>query len=261
MAPFHELDGHALHGIAAGLRRGILEPPTPATLRPHCPPELLEDVAELLQRFAQRGFTADQLADMLDLLAEDRSRIQRQEPKLDLVWTGPDPERFVDRDAAVVVLDLFQTVERSLILSSFVIYNGSELFAPLHKRMTLKPGLDVKLFVDIQRPPEDPRPAEVIVNDFKAEFVVKHWPWVRKPEVYYDPRSLSRDKASQASLHAKVVVADEQTTLITSANLTPKAQNKNIEAGIRIDSPAFARTVSLQFLGLVEQGLVRKIGF
>jgi len=216
-------------------------------------------VVDALRQYRERGFTTSQIADLLDLLRHDRQNAQRTEPKLELVWTGPDPEKFTDRDAAVVVMDLFQSVERSLILTSYVIYNGSDLFAPLHRRMAEVPELVVCLFVDIPRPQGDARAAAAIVSEFKEDFRQKHWPWDLLPEVYFDPRSLSTDRATQATLHSKVVVADEHTTLITSANLTPRAQNKNIEAGVRITSPAFARTVSQQFLGLIEKGLVQPI--
>lgn len=259
MPPLHELDGHALQGLAAGLRRGALEAPTPANLRPYCPPEMIDSISKALVGYQSRGFSASQLADVLDLLRQGRELARKNEPKLDLVWTGPDPEKFVDRDAAVVVMDLFQTVQRSLILSSYVIYNGVDLFAPLHQRMVEMPNLEVSLFVDIPRPHDDSRAAAVLLNEFKAEFRQKHWPWDPMPEVYFDPRSLSTDKAAQATLHAKVVVADGHTTLITSANLTHRGQNRNIEAGVRIESPAFARTVSQQFHGLIEEGLVQRI--
>jgi len=220
---------------------------------------LIDSISKALVGYQSRGFSASQLADVLDLLRQGRDLARKNEPKLDLVWTGPDPEKFVDRDAAVVVMDLFQTVQRSLILSSFVIYNGVELFAPLHRRMLDLPDLKVSLFVDIPRPHDDSRPTSAILTEFKAEFRHKHWPWDPMPEVYFDPRSLSTDKAAQATLHAKVVVADEQTTLITSANLTHRGQNRNIEAGVRIESPAFARTVSQQFYGLIESGLVQRV--
>jgi phosphatidylserine/phosphatidylglycerophosphate/cardiolipin synthase-like enzyme len=220
---------------------------------------MIDSISKALVGYQSRGFSASQLADVLDLLRQGRELARKNEPKLDLVWTGPDPEKFVDRDAAVVVMDLFQTVQRTLILSTFVIYNGVDLFAPLHQRMVEMPNLEVSLFVDIPRPHDDSRTAAVLLNEFMAEFRHKHWPWDPMPEVYFDPRSLSTDKAAQATLHAKVVVADGHTTLITSANLTHRGQNRNIEAGVRIESPAFARTVSQQFYGLIEEGLVQRI--
>lgn len=261
MSALHELDGHALKNLAAALRSGTLAAPTPAGLRSFCPPELAAAVAESLGGYLSRGFSTNQLAELMDLLREDREVSQKSVPKLDLVWTGPDPEKFVDRDAAVVVMDLFQTARRSLIVSSYVVFNGVDLFEPLHRRMEEVPGLEVFLFLDIQRPQDDSRSAAALVNAFKSEFQQKHWPWDTRPEVYFDPRSLSTDKATQATLHAKVVVADNETTLITSANLTPRAQNRNIEAGVRIESPAFAQTVSMQFRGLIEEGLVQQVGW
>ena len=259
MPPLHALDDPALMNLAGALRRGIVGAPTPSSLRAYCPMELVSEVAAAIAEFQNRGYTGPQLADVLDLLRADRAQARQKEAKLDLVWTGPDPEKFVDRDAAVVVMDLFQTAKQSVIVSSFVVFNGVEIFGPLHQRMLAVPSLEVRVFLDIQRPHDDRRPASMLIQEFKDEFRKKHWPWDPTPEVYFDPRSLSSDKATQATLHAKVVVADDATTLITSANLTPRAHNKNIEAGVRIDSPAFARTVSQQFRGLIEAGLVQRV--
>ena len=49
--------------------------------------------------------------------------------------------------------------------------------------------------------------------------------------MFYDPRSL-KDDGETAVLHAKAVVADDEFAFVTSANLTERAFDANIEAGM-----------------------------
>ena len=50
-----------------------------------------------------------------------------------------------------------------------------------------------------------------------------------------------------ASLHAKCIVVDKGLAFVSSANFTEAAQTKNIEVGVLIRSPAFARRLSEHF--------------
>ncbi len=47
--------------------------------------------------------------------------------------------------------------------------------------------------------------------------------------------------------------------LVTSANLTEAAHGRNIEAGVLLDDPAFARVLEAQLMGLVDRGYVRRL--
>ena len=76
-----------------------------------------------------------------------------------------------------------------------------------------------------------PPPAEELVAQFAHRFWSKDWPGDAKPAVYYDPRSLEPD-GPEGVLHAKAIVADDQAALVTSANLTEAAFDRNIEVGI-----------------------------
>lgn len=52
---------------------------------------------------------------------------------------------------------------------------------------------------------------------------------------------------TRASLHAKCVVVDERLAFISSANFTPAAHVKNIEAGVLVRSEGFAMQLSGHF--------------
>ena len=67
------------------------------------------------------------------------------------------------------------------------------------------------------------------------------------------------DPGRRASLHAKCVIIDERFSLVTSANLTEAAQQRNIEAGLLVDDPILARSLSSQFEALVDRHLLQAV--
>ncbi len=87
------------------------------------------------------------------------------------------------------------------------------------------------------------------------------WPGKRLPEVFYDPRSLETDGHKRAVLHAKAVVVDGRFTLLTSANFTEAAQERNIEAGVVIEDARLAKRVERQFFHFVDAGILKKLKF
>ncbi|MCA1701314.1 MAG: phospholipase D-like domain-containing protein, partial [Actinobacteria bacterium] len=69
------------------------------------------------------------------------------------------------------------------------------------------------------------------------------------------PRSLTAEGPSGV-LHAKAVVADEEIALVTSANLTEAAFDRNIEAGVLSRDRALAASLARHFRVLIERELL-----
>ncbi len=112
--------------------------------------------------------------------------------------------------------------------------------------------------MNIQRKRGDTTAAEQLVRKFADRFWGTDWPGSSRPTVYYDPRSLDLDGPAGV-LHAKVVVADEETVFVTSANLTEAALDRNIEVGLLVRDRPLAASVSSHFRGLIERGLLRPL--
>lgn len=117
--------------------------------------------------------------------------------------------------------------------------------------MAIDTDVKVTLFLDIVRGDKDLLEAQLLPQ-FRDKFRKEHWPWRPLPEVYYDPRSLEKPELpKRACLHAKAVVIDGIEVFLTSANLTEAAQQRNIEAGILLKSPAIAAQLMGHFEILV----------
>jgi phosphatidylserine/phosphatidylglycerophosphate/cardiolipin synthase-like enzyme len=175
-----------------------------------------------------------------------------------LVWTGPESQTAQSRDTSVVVQELFGHARRDVLVSTFVVHQAARVFAPLARRMDELPELRARLFVHVGREWRDTVLDSELLREF-AEELGREWPSARRPEVYYDPRGLLDQSDKRATWHAKCVVVDDDVALITSANFTEWAHQRNVEAGVLIRNSEFVRQLRQQFESLIEEKLVRRL--
>lgn len=254
-AAFSRLNDADLRELVAALKsRRVTAPYTELQVNRVLSPKLAADVAASLEQLATLGFGEQQIATTLDLLLRDRSDGRKNEPPIDLVTSGPEAPGIANRDTAVVVRELFAHAKKSVLVVGYAVYQGASVFEALAQRMEKIPELDVRLFLNIARPDNNTTPAEILLSQFKQRFCDSQWPkGCQLPAVYYDPRSVAEDKRS--SLHAKCVVVDAEQVFVSSANFTKAGQERNIEVGLKIQSPWLAGRLIRHFQLLHENGL------
>jgi phosphatidylserine/phosphatidylglycerophosphate/cardiolipin synthase-like enzyme len=118
---------------------------------------------------------------------------------------------------------------------------------------------EVLPIANIHRRHQDQTASLVLVRELATRIRDQIWPGKRLPEVFYDPRSLETEGNKRAVLHAKTVVVDGRFTLLTSANFTEAAHERNIEAGVMVDDPRLAERVTRQFDHFVEARVLRRV--
>ena len=257
-SPLHSLSRVAMLDLADALAASRLKPPYSALWIAGCVPESVAGAIGIeLARMDSAGMGPGQIADCLQLLAAEREANQQTLDRLQLVWTGPDVPGSVSRDTGVVMKELFTSARRSVLLSTFTVRRGSEVFAPLAEAVDRNPGLQVRLAVNVGRDGDFSKPEHLLLTRFADGFWQNHWPWPKRPCVYYDPRALSTDPAITASLHAKCIVIDDEIAFVTSANFTEWAQERNLEAGVLIRDEGFARSLRNQFESLIAASRLR----
>lgn len=170
----------------------------------------------------------------------------------DLVWSGPRVEGVPSRDTRQAYEELLGTAQRSLWVSSYAFFDGPKVFELLARRMESAPALSVTLLLNIQRHRGDTTDADALVRRFADQFWGRAWPGSARPNVYYDPRALELD-GPEGVLHAKAVVADDETVFVTSANLTEAAFDRNIEVGLLVRDRALALSITSHMRGLIER--------
>jgi phosphatidylserine/phosphatidylglycerophosphate/cardiolipin synthase-like enzyme len=211
----------------------------------------------LAQRIDEWGAVA--CATVLRAVAAERhGGVQLADRRLELVWTGPERDGTATRDTAIVVRELFSSAERDVLVAGYALYNARSIFEPLAERMASKPAMRVRLVLNVGIDPQTST-AEGALSAFRSAFRKHHWPEVRLPTVYYDPRALAPIASSRAVMHAKCVVVDGRRCFLTSANLTEAAQARNIELGVVVNDSIWTKSVVDQFDHLIARGDLRQV--
>lgn len=228
--------------------------------------------AGLLKQWGQRGLdTAAELAKLrnggveeahlrylLAVLAEQAHAIQAAQEDLEVVWTGPEGPTAQTRDTLVTARQLLEAAEEHVLLASFVITDAEAILEPLAQRMVTRPGLVVTVVTNVFKRVEGADvPVQTALERLRSGFL-KEWPGPRLPAVYYDPRAL-QDSHTRAVMHAKCILVDDRAALVTSANLTGAAHNRNIEVGLLTHQREVVARLRGQFIGLVDHGALCRL--
>lgn len=248
-----DLPVHLRKRLASGLDSGFLTPPYSTTTLQSVLgiKEVGEEVVKALLELERLGVAGPAAAAWIRTVEEATSRI----PRPDLVWSGPEVSGLHARDTRRVYEELLGSAKRSLWASTYAFFDGPKAFKVLAERMDTIPGLQVTLLLNIQRKKGNTTDAEHLVRKFADRFWEIDWPGSSRPVVYYDPRALDLD-GPIGVLHAKAVVADDETVFVTSANLTEAALDRNIEVGLLVRDRALAASVSSHFRVLIDHKLL-----
>ena len=258
--PWEGLSRGGLEALAGALAAGRLSGPYSASgLARHLPYVELGGALAELNRLHGAGVPPAHVAEILLAVAAERKLREKTSDRVEFVWTGPEMPGSQSRETGVVARELFAKATRSVLVSSYAVFLGKEVFEPLAKRMEELPELRVLLFLNVPAPGGSDFDPDAVARDYFREFLKRNWPSGRAPELYYDPRSLAAKGDERAVIHAKCVVVDGRTALVTSANFTEAAHARNIEAGAVVHDAGFAESLEKQFTSLVAAGALRRV--
>ena len=257
-----------LEAVSSALRAGRLTLPfTSLSLRRLLPESAATDVLALLTSMADRGMAAEHIAAAIDLVTHDRRARVDRDVEVALVTTGMgDPGGIVvddpngGRDTRVVVQELFAHALESVVVVGYAVHQGRQIFQTLADRMEVVPDPRVQLFMDVKRSRGDTTRESDLVARFAADFWAQQWPADRpRPEVFYYPASITLDVDQRPAMHAKCVIVDAQSVLVSSANFTAAAQQRNVEVGLLVRSATHAVQLQAQIHRLVAGGRFRPL--
>lgn len=161
----------------------------------------------------------------------------RPEPPV-VVWSGPQLEGDSIRTTDAIVR-LIDEAEESILAST---YSGSE-HAPFVQALRRAAQRKVSITVVV----------DVVLQEQTARAIARAVP---RASVYgYHHRV-----GPQAGLqHSKVLVIDGRHSLVTSANLSTAAVERNLETGVLLDDPTVAAAISRRLADLVASEHLREL--
>ena len=245
--------------LAELLEAGLLTPPMSAlSLRDHMAAAHAASVAECLAELSAEGMPPVHIAFVLRAFTAGTESAGDPSSHVEIVISGPDATGGA-RDTGVVMRQLFANAQKRVLAVGFAVRQGKAVFKTLADRLDNDDSFEATLCVDVRRQQGDTSIDRDILRRFANEFVRNEWPGNRLPRVYYDPRSLDPAGRTASSMHAKCVVIDGQKALVTSANFTEAAQERNIELGLLVNPQSVARKIEEHFMSLIMNGILARL--
>src|SRR5207237_2490969 len=122
----------------------------------------------------------------------------------------------------------------------------------VHEAWSVLPEIDVVLILNVPANDKKGWYGATAVEKYVETFWKYHWPWTRKPAVFYDPRGPEETAGVPACQHAKCILVDRTTAFITSANFTESAHERNIELGVLFrENPSVVESIRSKFEMLI----------
>lgn len=209
-----------------------------------------ESVVRLKKGLKGTGTTARELALAIASTAAGIAA-GRNDPDIQLVWTGPETPKQSPRDTLPQMLEMIGRAKTSILLVTFAAFKAKTIMQAL-LAATVR-GVQLKIVVESA----DDSAGQLSHDAWKAfpeSFIeagrVWYWPINKRPK---NPKGLP------AKLHAKCLVIDQKEALVSSANLTDDAMERNIEVGIRCCNSAMASQIATKFEALMQQGHIIKL--
>lgn len=161
-------------------------------------------------------------------------------PVVEVVVTGPDSPAAPVRLTSEVVRQLIDQANNRVTLVSYAAYRMTSVITALDAAVAR--GVNVNLILES---------AENLAGGGGAHAYARYhtyqWPTDRR-------------EPPDAKLHAKAVIIDSRDVLLTSANMTKAAYDKNIELGILCRGGDVARQVQAHFDALIARGVLALVG-
>ena len=160
-------------------------------------------------------------------------------PVVEVVITGPDSPAAPVRLTSEVVRQLIDKATKRVTLVSYAAYQMAAVIAALDAAVAR--GVAVSLILESAEKLEGGGGAHAY-----AKYRTYHWP-------------LDQREPPDAKLHAKAVIIDSRDVLLTSANMTTAAYDKNIELGVLCRGGGVAQQVQRHFDALIARGILRQV--
>jgi phosphatidylserine/phosphatidylglycerophosphate/cardiolipin synthase-like enzyme len=194
----------------------------------------------------------DTSAEALALALESSTAAARlaNQTALSVVWSGPPTEAVPVRRTDQVLLQLIRGSRVRLVIVSFVVTRIDAIAAAVVDAASR--GVDVTLILESET--EGGRAGFEGAGRLATE-IARHarlytWPAERRP----------RDRrGGLAALHAKVAVADGSVLVVSSANLTESAMERNMELGLLVGGGGLPMRVQTHFDCLIERGELQAV--
>lgn len=165
------------------------------------------------------------------------------EQHIELLWSGPSPaDQIPARRIDQALYDLIANAKQEILLVTFAAAKIERLASALLKAHDR--GVRICLILEFEQASEGQLSYDAI-KAFPSALV-------KAADIYFWPvEKRERNQAGRpGKMHAKLAIVDD-TALVSSANLTDDAFNRNLELGVLVKNSIFIQTAKLHIVTLI----------
>lgn len=201
--------------------------------------------AALTELFADDSFEAALVA--LEASVAAVQAVRDQLGVTEVVWSGPPTKSLQVRPTRAVVLELIRRARTSVTLVTFASHDIADLVEALDEAR-LERGVQVRVIAETRddTPRGDGPEAADALRHLPLAVPIYRWPKAQRGP-------------TGASMHVKCVIRDRAEVLISSANLTSAALDRNMELGLVVDGGDTARIIEQHYDDLIERSILLRM--
>jgi len=171
----------------------------------------------------------------------------RGRESVELVWTGPTTAGVPVRRTETVLVHLLRAAVREIFLVSFVAYEVPSVVDALNDATAR--GVRVSVLLETSVEHGGRLDVDSVARIRRAVPGAAVYVWAVSPG----------GGASRGAVHAKCVVIDSTDCLVTSANLTSAALERNMELGVLAKGGRLPKRLAEHLAALVDTRVVRRV--
>jgi phosphatidylserine/phosphatidylglycerophosphate/cardiolipin synthase-like enzyme len=174
--------------------------------------------------------------------AAEVAAAERAGERIEVVCTGPSVPQAAVRLTGVVIADVIREAQDHLLVVSFASYRVPAVVDAIRAAASARVHVDIVLESALESGGRLSHDAGQVFAELGPTVAPWHWPADRRPVL----------ERGHAVLHAKSVVADRRTALVTSANLTEHGAQHNLELGLLVRGGPVPGRIADFFSGLMD---------
>ena len=189
--------------------------------------------------------TSNEIAIALKTAIITASYVKESIGKQELIWTGPNDSEIRFRNTETSLNYIINKSNNRIFITSYAVYMPEAILESLIRAEERNVKIEFLLESSVEHGGAMQIDSVALLKKYLQNAIFYEW--------------CSENKNNKSSMHAKCAVADGINAIVTSANLTSKAMNDNIELGILLEGGPLPRVIQSIFDDMIENQTIIRI--
>lgn len=191
------------------------------------------------------NMTSNELAIALKTAMITASYAKETMGKQEVIWTGPHNFEIHLRNTETALNYIINKANNRIFITSYAVYMPEAILESLIRAEERKVRIEFLLEASVEHGGVMEYDSVAFLRKYLQDAIFYEW--------------VSENKSNKSSVHAKCAIADMTNAIVTSANLTAKAMDDNMELGILLEGGPIPNRIQCLFDNMLEENIIRRI--